>query len=44
MRRDARRQAWLEAKGVTTLRYPATAIRENLGGVLAAVREAVQPR
>ncbi len=44
MRHDARRRAWLEAKGVTTLRYPATAIRENLDGVLAAIREAVQPR
>ena len=38
---DRRRTAWLEAQGIRVLRYPAIAIRDELDGVLAGIREAV---
>lgn len=32
---DARRTAWLNARGIAVVRYPAPSIRDNLDGVLA---------
>ena len=36
---DARRDAWLAARGIRTLRIPAADVRDNLDGVLAMIRE-----
>ena len=38
MARDRRRTAWLEARGLTILRYSALAIRDHLDGVLSGIR------
>jgi len=37
--RDARRDAWLAAKGITTLRIPAAEVLNNLDGVLLHITE-----
>ncbi|MEI9852856.1 MAG: endonuclease domain-containing protein [Sphingomonas sp.] len=42
--RDARRDAWLTARGVRTLRIPALEIRDNLDGVLEYILSAVATR
>ncbi|MBI2260226.1 MAG: endonuclease domain-containing protein [Caulobacterales bacterium] len=44
MAHDRRRTIWLETRGVTLLRYPALAIRDNLDGVLSGIRAAVTTR
>jgi len=36
---DERRDAWLSARGIRTLRIPAVSVRDNLEGVLATIRE-----
>nr|WP_168047398.1 endonuclease domain-containing protein [Brevundimonas alba] len=41
---DQRRTAWLEARGIAILRYPALSIRDNLDGVLAGIRAAASER
>ncbi|MDP1912066.1 MAG: endonuclease domain-containing protein [Brevundimonas sp.] len=41
---DQRRTAWLNGEGVTVLRYPALAIRDNIDGVLAGILAAVSGR
>ena len=42
--RDRRRTAWLNARGIQVLRYPALSIRDNLGGVLAGILAAISGR
>jgi very-short-patch-repair endonuclease len=37
--RDERRDLWLERHGLTVLRVPASAIRDNLEGVLALIAQ-----
>ena len=39
-----RRTAWLNARGITVVRYPALSIRDNLEGVLAGVLAALSGR
>ncbi|WP_019369695.1 endonuclease domain-containing protein [Sphingomonas sp. HT-1] len=41
---DARRDAWLLAQGVVTLRVPAAEVLNNLEGVLVGIGEAVAER
>ena len=41
---DARRDAWLLAQGVATLRVPAAAVLRNLDGVVVWIGEAVAER
>ena len=41
---DARRDAWLAAQGVATLRVPAAEVLHNLEGVLVGIGEAVAER
>jgi len=41
---DRRREAWLEARGVTPVRYPALSSRDNLDGVLAGIQAAAGGR
>ena len=42
--RDARRDAWLTANGVTTLRIPAVDVLRNLDGVVRLVSETARER
>jgi len=37
--RDERRDAWLAARGIRTLRFLATDVRDNLEGVVAQIEE-----
>ena len=37
---DERRDRWLLAHGIRTLRIPAVSVRDNLDGVVATIREA----
>ncbi len=41
---DARQTAWLEARGIRILRYPALSIRDELDGVLTGILSAVSDR
>jgi very-short-patch-repair endonuclease len=41
--RDARRDAWLEAQGVRTLRLPAIYVLKNLNEALETIRAALDP-
>jgi very-short-patch-repair endonuclease len=41
---DRRRTAWLATQGIEVIRFPATAIRDNLEEVLAAIRQAAEAR
>ena len=36
-RRDERRDAWMERRGIFTLRIPATEVRDNIEGVVEAI-------
>jgi very-short-patch-repair endonuclease len=40
--RDARRDLWLERHGLTVLRVPASAVKDNLDGVLALIWQTAQ--
>jgi very-short-patch-repair endonuclease len=42
--RDGRRDEWLQAQGICTLRVAATEVRDNLEGVLAFILEACRQR
>ena len=41
---DRRRTGWLATQGIQVLRFPATAIRDHLDEVLAAIRRAAETR
>ena len=41
---DRRRTAWLATQGIEVIRFPATAIRDNLDGVLSMIRTAAEAR
>lgn len=41
--RDLRRDAWLAAQGIRTLRIPAAEVRDNLDGVLRMIRAEAEP-
>jgi very-short-patch-repair endonuclease len=41
--RDARRDAWLAAQGIRTLRLPATYVLNNLTDALETIRAALDP-
>ena len=43
-RRDARRDRWLANHGVETLRIPAIEVRDNLEGVVIAIKLAAEER
>lgn len=37
---DARRDGWLQAHGIRTLRIPAVSVRDNIDGVIETIRAA----
>ncbi|QTC91250.1 endonuclease domain-containing protein [Brevundimonas goettingensis] len=41
---DRRRTAWLARQGIEVIRFQALSIRDNLDGVLVAIREAAEAR
>lgn len=40
--RDARRDAWLRAQGISVMRYPASVVLKDLDGVCAGILDAVR--
>jgi very-short-patch-repair endonuclease len=42
--RDVRRDAWLAVQGVSTLRFRALDVRDNLDGILVAILEQCRAR